>query len=49
MIKEVSAREFIFYIAHRAPVANPDRDVVLRATIEPFEKNHARDVKNDAR
>lgn len=36
MIKEVSAREFIFYIAHRAPVANPDRDVVLRATIEPY-------------
>jgi hypothetical protein len=36
MLKKVSDKEFIFYMVHDAPVGMPDRDVVLKATIEPM-------------
>ena len=36
LLKKVSDKEFIFYMVHDAPVGMPDRDVVLKATIEPM-------------
>ena len=36
LLRKVSDREFIFYMVHDAPVGLPDRDVVLKATIEPM-------------
>jgi len=36
LLKKVSDREFIFYMVHDAPIGQPDRDVVLRAVIEPM-------------
>ncbi len=36
LLKKVSDKEFIFYLVHDAPVGMPDRDVVIRATIEPM-------------
>ena len=35
-LKKVSDKEFIFYMVHNAPVGLPDRDVVMRAVIEPM-------------
>jgi len=36
LLRKVSDREYIFYMVHDAPVGMPDRDVVLKATIEPM-------------
>lgn len=36
LLKKVSDKEFIFYMVHRAPVGLPDRDVIMRAIIEPM-------------
>lgn len=36
LLKKVSDKEFIFYMVHDAPIGTPDRDVILRATIEPM-------------
>jgi len=36
LLKKVSDKEFIFYLVHDAPIGMPDRDVVLKATIEPM-------------
>ncbi|MDO9180275.1 MAG: START domain-containing protein [Agitococcus sp.] len=36
LLKKVSDKEFIFYMVHDAPIGMPDRDVVLKATIEPM-------------
>ncbi len=35
-LKRVSDKEFIFYLVHNAPVGLPDRDVIMRAVIEPM-------------
>ena len=35
-LKKVSDKEFIFYMVHNAPVGLPDRDVIIRAVIEPM-------------
>jgi len=36
LLKKVSDKEFVFYMVHDAPIGMPDRDVVLKATIEPM-------------
>lgn len=36
LLKKVSDKEFIFYMVHDAPIGTPDRDVILKATIEPM-------------
>lgn len=36
ILKKVSDKEFIFYMVHDAPVGMADRDVVMKATIEPM-------------
>lgn len=36
LIKKISDTEFIFYMVHDAPVGMADRDVVMKATIEPM-------------
>ena len=36
LLKKVSDKEFIFYMVHDAPVGMADRDVVMKATIEPM-------------
>ncbi len=36
LLKKLSDREYIFYMVHDAPIGMPDRDVVLKATIEPM-------------
>lgn len=36
LLKKVSDKEFIFYLVHDAPIGMPDRDVVIKATIEPM-------------
>lgn len=36
LLKKVSDREYIYYLVHNAPVGNPDRDVILRAVVEPY-------------
>lgn len=36
LLKKVSATEFYYYLVHRAPVAQPNRDVIIRAVIEPM-------------
>ena len=36
LLKKVSDTEFYYYLEHGAPVGLPDRDVVLKATIEPM-------------
>ena len=37
-LKKISDREYIFYMVHDAPVGTPDRDVILKVTIEPISK-----------
>lgn len=39
LLRKTSDREFIFYMVHDAPVGLPDRDVILKATIEPMTNN----------
>ncbi len=36
LLKKISNTEFIFYLVHNAPVGLADRDVVMKATIEPM-------------
>ncbi len=36
LLKKISDKEFVFYMVHDAPIGMPDRDVVLKATIEPM-------------
>ena len=36
LLKKISDREFIFYMVHDAPVGLADRDVIIKATIEPM-------------
>ena len=36
LLKKVSDKEFIFYMVHDAPVGMADRDVIMKATIEPM-------------
>jgi len=36
LLRKVSDKEFIFYMVHDAPVGMADRDVVMKATIEPM-------------
>lgn len=36
LLKKVSDKEFIFYMVHDAPIGTPDRDVIMRAVIEPM-------------
>ncbi len=38
MLKKISDREYIFYMVHDAPVGTPDRDVILKVTIDPITK-----------
>ena len=38
LLKKISDREYIFYMVHDAPVGTPDRDVVLKVTIDPITK-----------
>ncbi|HRH91428.1 MAG TPA: hypothetical protein PLW01_05880 [Agitococcus sp.] len=38
LLKKVSDKEYIFYMVHDAPYGNPDRDVIMRAVIEPMTK-----------
>lgn len=35
-LKKVSDREYIYYLVHDAPIGTPDRDVIMRAVIEPM-------------
>ncbi|WP_297923686.1 START domain-containing protein [uncultured Agitococcus sp.] len=37
-LKKISDREYIFYMVHDAPVGTPDRDVILKVTIDPITK-----------
>lgn len=39
LLKKVSDKEFIFYMVHDAPVSMPDRDVIMRAVIEPMTRS----------
>ncbi len=39
LISKVSDTEYIYYMKFNTPLA-PDRDVVIRATIEPYQENH---------
>jgi len=36
LLRKVSDKEFIFYMVHDAPVGMADRDVIMKATIEPM-------------
>lgn len=36
MLKKISDKEFIYYMVHDAPIGTPDRDVILKSTIEPM-------------
>jgi hypothetical protein len=36
LLKKVSEREFYYYAVHKAPAGLPDRDAVLRVTIQPY-------------
>lgn len=36
LLKKISDKEYIFYMVHDAPVGMADRDVVMKATIEPM-------------
>lgn len=38
MLRKLSDKEYVFYMVHDAPVGTPDRDVVLKVTIEPMSK-----------
>lgn len=38
MLKKISDKEYIFYMVHDAPIGTPDRDVILKVTIEPMTK-----------
>ena len=38
LLKKISDREYIFYMVHDAPVGTPDRDVILKVTIDPMTK-----------
>lgn len=40
LLRQVSATEYIAYMVHNAPYGMPDRDVILRAMIEPQGKGH---------
>ena len=35
MLKQVSATEYYLYLKHRAPIGQPNRDVILHAVFEP--------------
>ena len=35
LLKKVSATEYILYVVHDSPYGVPDRDIILRMTIEP--------------
>jgi hypothetical protein len=35
LLKRVSATEYYLYLKHRAPIGQPDRDVILHAVFEP--------------
>ena len=36
LLQKVSDKEYIFYMVHDAPYGTPDRDVIMRAVIEPM-------------
>ncbi len=36
LLKKISEREYIFYMVHDAPYGTPDRDVIMKAVIEPM-------------
>jgi hypothetical protein len=36
LLKKVSSTEFYYYLVHRAPVAQPNRDVIIHASVEPM-------------
>ncbi|MBH1972196.1 hypothetical protein FK216_13890 [Moraxellaceae bacterium AER2_44_116] len=36
LLKKVSSTEFYYYLVHRAPVAQPKRDVIIHALVEPM-------------
>jgi len=36
IVKKVSDTEFYYYLQHDAPVTLPDRDVIIRAIVEPY-------------
>ncbi|RZU48205.1 hypothetical protein EV700_0106 [Fluviicoccus keumensis] len=36
ILKKVSDTEFYYYVVHRAPVSQPDRDAIIHAVIEPY-------------
>lgn len=38
MLQKISETEFIYYMINEAPTGSPDRDVVVRLTIEPYTK-----------
>ena len=35
LLKQASPTEYYIYLTHRAPVGQPDRDVILHAVVEP--------------
>ena len=39
MLKMTSPYDFIFYLTHQAPVANPDRDAIISVHVEPYNKH----------
>lgn len=40
LLKKVSSTEFYYYLVHRAPVGQPNRDVIIHAEIEPYSERH---------
>ena len=40
LIRQDSPTEYFLYMVHSAPYGLPDRDTVIRATVEPQGKNH---------
>lgn len=36
LLQKLSDKEFIFYMVHDAPYGTPDRDVIMKAVIEPM-------------
>jgi len=40
LLTKISPTEFYYYTSHRAPPTLPDRDAVLHATIEPYNKKN---------
>ncbi|MDO8332256.1 MAG: START domain-containing protein [Fluviicoccus sp.] len=36
VLKKVSPTEFYYYVQHDAPVTLPDRDAIIRVTVEPY-------------